>query len=47
MLFRSPYPLTWHHEEVPEEKMPANGWYRLDRISEVGRLLASLDEKHN
>jgi putative hydrolase of the HAD superfamily len=40
-----PYPLTWHHEDVAEEEMPANGWYRVDRISEVGRLLGSLDEK--
>ena len=39
------YPLTWQHEELPAESMPANGWYRLDHISEVGPFLASLDEK--
>ena len=38
------YPLTWQHEEIPEEDMPANGWYRLDTIAEVGKLLLSLDE---
>ncbi len=37
-----PYPLTWHHEQVPEEKMPSEGWYRLDSIGELNRLLDSL-----
>ncbi len=37
-----PYPLTWHHEQVPEAKMPREGWYRLERISELGVLLDAL-----
>ena len=34
-----PYPLTWHHEQVPEDSMPKEGWHRLDNISELGALL--------
>ena len=37
-----PYPLTWHHEHVPEDSMPSDGWYRLEKISELGALLDSL-----
>jgi putative hydrolase of the HAD superfamily len=37
-----PYPLTWHHEQVPEDAMPLDGWHRLENISELGRLLDSL-----
>src|SRR4029077_1120415 len=37
-----PYPLTWHHEQVPEEKMPRQGWHSLKSISELGALLDSL-----
>ena len=37
-----PYHVTWHHEHVPEEKMPQSGWYRLEKISELSRLLATL-----
>src|SRR6266849_1390235 len=37
-----PYPLTWHHEHVPEDSMPSQGWYRLEKISELGALLDSL-----
>jgi len=37
-----PYPLTWHHEQVPEDSMPKEGWHRLEKISELGALLDSL-----
>jgi putative hydrolase of the HAD superfamily len=37
-----PYPLTWHHEQVPEDAMPREGWDRLEKISELGALLDSL-----
>jgi putative hydrolase of the HAD superfamily len=37
-----PYPLTWHHEHVPEESLPREGWYRIDSISELSRLLEKL-----
>jgi len=37
-----PYPLTWHHEQVPEDSMPKEGWHRLESISELGALLDSL-----
>ena len=36
-----PYPLTWHHEQVPEDSMPKDGWHRLENISELGALLES------
>jgi putative hydrolase of the HAD superfamily len=37
-----PYPLTWHHEQVPEDSMPKEGWYRVEMIGELGALLDSL-----
>jgi putative hydrolase of the HAD superfamily len=37
-----PYPLTWHHEQVPEDSMPKEGWYRLEKIGELSGLLDSL-----
>ena len=37
-----PYPLTWHHEHVPDDSMPREGWHRLDSITELGALLDSL-----
>jgi putative hydrolase of the HAD superfamily len=37
-----PYPLTWHHEQVPEDSMPKEGWHRLENISKLGELLDSL-----
>jgi putative hydrolase of the HAD superfamily len=37
-----PYPLTWHHEQVPEDSMPKEGWHRLGNIGELGALLDSL-----
>ena len=37
-----PYPLTWHHEQVPEDSMPRDGWHRLASITELAALLDSL-----
>ena len=37
-----PYPLTWHHEQVPEDSMPHEGWHRLASIAELGALLETL-----
>jgi putative hydrolase of the HAD superfamily len=39
-----PYPLTWHHEQIPEDAMPREGWRRLASISELAALLDSLDQ---
>ena len=39
-----PYHVTWNHEQLPEGALPAEGWYRLDRIGELGALLESIDE---
>jgi putative hydrolase of the HAD superfamily len=39
-----PYHVTWNHEHLPEEALPATGWYRLDRIAELGALLGSIDQ---
>jgi len=38
-----PYHVTWHHEEVPEESLPASGWHRLAAIAELAPLLSALD----
>jgi len=37
-----PYHLTWHHEHVPEESLPREGWHRIDSISELSRVLEKL-----
>jgi putative hydrolase of the HAD superfamily len=37
-----PYAVTWHHEEVPEESLPSEGWLRIESIAELNRLLAEL-----
>jgi putative hydrolase of the HAD superfamily len=39
-----PYEVTWSHEEVPEESLPREGWYRLGAISELPKLLAEIGE---
>jgi len=39
-----PYHVTWNHEHVPEDSMPATGWYRLDRIGGLAALLESIDQ---
>jgi putative hydrolase of the HAD superfamily len=37
-----PYHVTWHHEHVPEESLPKTGWYRLESIAGLSRLLDEL-----
>jgi putative hydrolase of the HAD superfamily len=37
-----PYQVTWHHEHVPEDSLPETGWHRLESISELPSLLASI-----
>jgi len=39
-----PYQVTWHHEHVPEESLPTTGWHRLESITELPTLLASIDQ---
>jgi putative hydrolase of the HAD superfamily len=34
-----PYHLTWHHEHVPDEALPPEGWHRVDTIAELSELL--------
>jgi len=38
-----PYPLTWHHEHLPDESLPNDGWYRLESIAGLATLLDSID----
>jgi putative hydrolase of the HAD superfamily len=38
-----PYEVTWHHEEVPEESLPREGWQRLGSIQELGALLSAIN----
>jgi putative hydrolase of the HAD superfamily len=38
-----PYQVTWQHEHVDEDSLPSDGWHRLERIGELGPLLASFD----
>lgn len=37
-----PYEVTWHHEEMPEESLPREGWVRAAGIAELERILAEL-----
>jgi putative hydrolase of the HAD superfamily len=37
-----PYEVTWHHEEVPEESLPREGWVRAGSIGELSGVLAEL-----
>jgi putative hydrolase of the HAD superfamily len=37
-----PYEVTWHHEEVPEESLPREGWVRIGSIAELRRVLVQL-----
>ncbi len=39
-----PYHVTWTHEELPDESLPATGWHRLESIGELGALLSSFDQ---
>lgn len=39
-----PYRVTWHHEHVPDDSLPREGWHRLDTIAELGKLLGTIDQ---
>ena len=39
-----PYHVTWAHEHLPQDSLPAEGWYPLESISTLGRLLESIDQ---
>ena len=38
-----PYEVTWRHEEVDEDRLPAGGWHRLRSITQLAGLLDSLE----
>jgi putative hydrolase of the HAD superfamily len=38
-----PYEVTWHHEQVPEEELPKEGWRRISSIRELGPTIALID----
>ncbi len=37
-----PYEVTWHHEHVPEDEMPDEGWSRIASIAELPAVLDGL-----
>ena len=37
-----PYEVTWHHEHVPEEELPNEGWQRVSSIRELPAILDEL-----
>src|SRR5437899_6415380 len=37
-----PYEVTWHHEHVPEEEMPKEGWRRIASIRELPAIIETL-----
>lgn len=37
-----PYEVTWHHEHVPDEELPQNGWSRIAGITELPAALDAL-----
>ena len=37
-----PYEVTWHHEHVPEEQLPREGWRRVASIGELPAALEAL-----
>jgi len=37
-----PYEVTWHHEHVPEEEMPKEGWGRIASIRELPAVIETL-----
>ena len=37
-----PYDVTWHHEHVPEEELPNEGWQRISSIRELPAILDEL-----
>jgi putative hydrolase of the HAD superfamily len=38
-----PYQVDWAHELVADDEMPANGWWRLDTLSELPALLEQIE----
>src|SRR5438309_3241652 len=40
-----PYHVTWRHEHVEDDEMPAAGWHRLEGIRELGGLLSELQSR--
>jgi putative hydrolase of the HAD superfamily len=37
-----PYSVTWHHEHVPDDKLPKEGWRRIASIGELPAVLEAL-----
>jgi putative hydrolase of the HAD superfamily len=37
-----PYQVTWHHEHVPDEQLPRQGWRRIAAIGELPAVLEAL-----
>jgi putative hydrolase of the HAD superfamily len=37
-----PYTVTWHHEHVPEDELPKQGWRRIATIGELPAVLEAL-----
>jgi putative hydrolase of the HAD superfamily len=37
-----PYSVTWHHEHVPEDELPRQGWKRIAAIGELPVVLEAL-----
>jgi putative hydrolase of the HAD superfamily len=37
-----PYSVTWHHEHVPEDELPRQGWRRIAAIGELPAVLETL-----
>ena len=38
-----PYVVEWAHEAVPEDELPASGWWRLDSLEGLPELVAGLE----
>ena len=37
-----PYEVTWHHEHVPDDELPKEGWVRITSIRELPAAIAAL-----
>jgi len=37
-----PYEVTWHHEHVPDDQLPSQGWRRIAAIGELPAVLEAL-----
>src|SRR4051812_21605890 len=37
-----PYSVTWHHEHVPEDQLPKDGWRRIESIGELSNVLGDM-----